>query len=186
MVNPIATALFVGRSTELTEEGHVGRVVVLAGQGKRFVDSIMQYDNKYSNKMRGWSESLKAYSESDKLLSSAGRALNLAAKYVNPLIVASAGIDVLMSDDKVNTAVISATGLGTMFAIEKLIDKKCGKEFEAEIAEKASKLFKTDSIKGKGKAAFIAEALYGAFFAVSSYCSYVAGREVGKWVMDKN
>lgn len=183
MVNAVATAFFCMRNGEKTEEGHMGRAAVLAGQAKNLFDYITTLDNKYSHGLQNWTQDVRAYSEGNTVLKGAGKVLNFAAKNVNPLLCLSAGIDVAFSDDKVTTAVESSTGLALMFGTEKIMKGYLTKEGEEKLAKDVLKLFK---MKSKGIAGFIAQLAFGGLFAAGSIGFYELGHKFGEVVMKKN
>lgn len=178
------SAIFGTRNIEKTEEGHIGKASVAAGQGAKVVDYICTLDNKVGKTTKTAVDALKKVAQNEKLLDYAGKAVNFAAKNINPLICASAGIDVFMSEYKESALVTNATALGAMFAAEHWmknnLDKLPEKKELKGISEKVMKFARENKCEGK-----LPGIIHGVAFVVGSCTAYNVGNKFGNLLLGK-
>ncbi len=124
MSNVISSALFCGRNVnKATTQGRIGRAYVAIGQGANVFDHVRTLDNAFGKSAKTAVDALKTAAKSEKLIEYAGKAVDFASKNINPLLCASAGLDILMSEDKGEALVTNTTALTSMFAVEHLMKK---------------------------------------------------------------
>lgn len=184
----VASGIFCARNIEKTNEGHVGRAGVAAGQSKNIISYVKTLDNEIGRGTKAAVDAFKAAANGDKLLGCAYKAVDIASKHINPLICVSAGIDVLQSDDKESALITNTAALGAMFAGEHWMKKhlkgtlkdvsevKGIDKITKEVTEFASKY------KHGGKLPAIVE---GATFVLGSCLSYGAGQKFGTMVVQQ-
>lgn len=188
MSNGISSLGFCFRSGEKTEEGHWGRAPVMLGQARNGIigirDSIMALDNSLSKSAKSATEAFERLAESNKFVYAADKTIGFLSRNVNPLIIASSGIDVALSKDKKTAIAENGMGLLSMFGIEKVMKTYMGKKTEEKLAKEFIERFKWHN--SKGRAAFAAQAIYGALFCASSVAFWTAGCKFGDLLLGKN
>lgn len=129
MYSAVATGIFSVRNANRTTNGEIGRLPVAVGQTAGIVAESMRYNNIFSNTIKKAANVCKEVAESDKVFKGITKAVNFAKNNVNPLIVCSSGLNVLLANDK-QSAVISETGnLSAMFLCEAMMKKHLDKIF---------------------------------------------------------
>lgn len=152
--------------------------LVAVGQGNRVLHSIAKLDGSLGKGARTAVDAMQKISKSDKLIEGAGKVVNFVSEKINPLIVVSAGYDVLQSDDKQSAIITNGTALSSMFAVEHLMKDhlddipkmKCMKG----ITEKVMKFAKENKCEGK-----LPSIIHGLAFVVGSCTSYSIGDKFG-------
>lgn len=121
----VATALFSVRNADKTTSGDIGRLPVTVGQGGAAIKAVSQLDNPIS---RALSKGLNI-AKSDKVVSKLGKVVKFASDNVNPLIVASSGLKVVLAEkeERRNTIISEAGCLAGMFLGEGLMKKHLDK-----------------------------------------------------------
>lgn len=123
MFSAVATGIFSVRNANRTTNGEIGRLPVAIGQVAGVATESMKYNNIFSNTVKKAAKVCQEVAESDKVFNGITKAVNFAKNNVNPLIVCSSGLNVLLADDK-QSAIISETGnLSAMFLCEGLMKK---------------------------------------------------------------
>ena len=135
----VTSSVFLYRNMKKVEDGHIGRLGVALGQGKNLYDYAVnkvndldnaivratktktKVDDVILNSTKKVTTSLEEAAKADKLIGGVGKAANWASKNINPLIIASAGIDIALADDKTEATVENACALTAMFSAEKLV-----------------------------------------------------------------
>ena len=141
MYSAVATGIFSVRNANRTTNGEIGRLPVAVGQTAGIVAESMRYNNIFSNTIKKAANVCKEVAESDKVFKGITKAVNFAKNNVNPLIVCSSGLNVLLANDK-QSAVISETGnLSAMFLCD------CGTIFLASIAAKEREVKESFSLE---------------------------------------
>ena len=129
MFSPVATLMFSVRNTNRASNGEAGRSLVAVGQAAGVASEGMKYNNIVSNLLRKGAKVCQEVAESDKVFKGITKAVNFAKNNVNPLIVCSSGLNVLLADDK-QSAIISESGnLSAMFLCEAMMKKHLDKIF---------------------------------------------------------
>ncbi len=169
----ITSSIFLYRNMKKVEEGHIGRLGVALGQGKNLYDYTISQVNNLDNAIINASKtatkvddvilnsakkvttSLGNAAKADKLVGGVGKAANWASKNIRPLIIASAGIDIALADDKKAATVENACALSAMFSAEKLvssgvIQKKVKEVASSKVVQESGFVKKVlPKIKGK-------------------------------------
>lgn len=187
MSNIISSAIFCVRNVDKAEnQGKEGRwavadtkMLIAGGQGKKVFDYVSKLDKTIVGKgAQSAAQFCQKAAKSEKLFDYAGRAVDFASKNVNFLICASAGIDVLTSDDKEAALVTNGTALTSMFAVEHLMKKHLDEIPKMDcmkgIAEKVIKFEKENKCEGK-----ISAIIHGVAFVVGSCAAYSVGDKFG-------
>lgn len=127
----VATALFAVRNTNRTSKGEYGRFPVAVGQIAKGLKEFSKESNILAKGVRGALDTAEEIAKYDKICGKLAKAVKFASENVNPLIVCSSGINVMLADDK-KTALVSESGtLSGMFATEALMKKHLDKVIDA-------------------------------------------------------
>lgn len=126
--SPVASVLFSVRNANKTTSGDIGRLPVTVGQACSVVKAVDQYGGSAAQPLRKVLNILST----DKVASKLGKAAKFASEHVNPLIVVSSGIKVVMADkdDRANMIIAEAGCLAGMFAGEGWMKKNLTKYLE--------------------------------------------------------
>ena len=180
----VRSAIFGVRNVNKTKNGQIGRSTVAVGQAKKVVDYVKTLDNTLGKSARTASQALTKAAKSEHLWNVAGKAVNFASEHINPLICVSAGIDVLMAEDKEEALVTNTAALASMFTVEKLMKKHLDEVTKIKgidkIAQKIVKFAKTHKYAGK-----LPAIIQGAAFVAGSITAYNIGEKFGKLLLGK-
>lgn len=178
----VRSALFGVRNVDKTQQGHIGKCAVAGGQIRNAVVEARKYDGVVGKTANTAIEAFRTLSREEKVFEYAGKALKLAGDYVNPLICVSAGIDVLMSDDKEKAFVENSFGLAGMFAVESMMKKHLDKIVKIKgidtIAEQVTK-FASQFKYGK----HLPAVAHGGAFVIGSCLAYAVSQKFGNLLM---
>lgn len=155
---------------------------IAVGQGNRVINAVAELDGKFGKGAKTAVEAMQEISKSDKLIECAGKAVNFVSKNINPLIIVSAGYDVLQSDDKQSALITNTAALSSMFGVEHLMKKHlddipkmdCMKGIVKQIA----KFEKENKCEGK-----VSSIIHGVAFVVGSCASYSIGNKFGQLLL---
>lgn len=181
----VRSTVFGIRNIDNSQKGHVGKTAVAGGQIRNAIVAAREVDGVVGQSATTFIDTCKTLSKQEKVFELAGKALNLAGKYVNPLIVVSSGIDVAMSDDKEKTFVENSIALGAMFAMENYMKKHLADVVKIKgISNIAEKITKATENTKYGK--YVAPVTHGLAFVVGSCTAYAAGNKFGSLLMGDN
>lgn len=181
----VSTTLFCAKNLNNVGNGHDSKWLPASGQLAKLGKEINKYDNAISRGTKSAVDALKGVVKNEKVFEYAGKAIDLASKSINPLICASAGVDVLMADDKESALITNTAAVASMFAVEGLMKKhlkntlkdvseiKGMDKITEEVMRSASKY------KHGGKLPAIIE---GATFVLGSGLAYNFGQKFGSLV----
>ena len=181
----VSSSIFGIRNCDKGNNGHVVRYGVALGQARNVMNTIKEFDNTIGKTAQTANVLFNHAAKNSILVECLGKATTFAGEHINPLIVASGIYDVFVSDNKLDTAVVTGTALGTMFTGEKLMKMhmndipklSCSKG----IAEKIGTIAATTKY---GK--FIGPFISGVSFVLGSCMSYFVGEKIGKALIGKN
>ena len=175
----VSSAIFGVRNYDKGNNGHGIRYAVAAGQTKKVVDYVSQLDNVVGQTTKTATQALGAVSKNSVFLEGCGKIAKFSSNHINPLIVASAALDVAHSDNKAETAVKSATALGAMFTVENIMKKHLKDVSKLKCFEGVTSAINKCAQKTKyGK--FIAPVLEGVAFVIGSCTAYSLGEKFGE------
>lgn len=192
MSNIVSSAIFCARNFDKTESKlqddktsvAASRFLIAAGQGKKVLDYVRTLDNEIGHGANGAVDAVKAVGKDNKLFKYGVEAIDFASKKINPLIIASSGLDVLTSDDKDSTLITNAGALSAMFATEDLMKKHMDKipkmKYIKPIAEKIMKFAAKHGMEAR-----LPAAVHGVAFVVGSCAAYSMGEKFGSLVAKK-
>jgi len=192
ITDPITTIVkswyFGTNNVDKAENGHIGRAAVATGQVTNLVKDVSTFDNKIGKGANSAVTAFKSVAQEDKIFDYLGKALNFTSKNINPLIGASALIDIAKADDKKSAIATNAAGLGAMFTVEHLMKQYLDGGIETvknKVVEKGEtnktignickKVAKADS-KCSGKFGALTHAL---LFIIGSGTAYGLGDKLG-------
>lgn len=181
----VSSAVFGVRNYNKGNDGHVVRYAVAAGQAKKVIDYVSQLDNVVGKTTKTATEAFGVASKGSIFLEGCGNVAKFSSTHINPLIVASAIVDVANSENKTETAVVSATSLGTMFACEKFMKKHLKDIPKLKCFEKITEIV-TKATKGTKYGKYVAPVLEGLAFVVGSCTAYSVGEKFGKMLIGKS
>lgn len=189
----VRSAIFGVRNADKTEKGQFGRAPVTVIQLGDATAKVSKLDCVIGKTAQTAIDALKSVSNGGKYLEYAGKALDFAKPLVNPLLVVSAGVDVVRADDKQKAVVESGLALGFMFAVESWMKKhldsvgknimdaaKKVKSLEPAVNELAEITTKTKYGK------WIPGIVHGGTFVVGSCLAYSAGQKFGDILMGED
>lgn len=127
MYSSVASAIFSVRNANRTSNGEIGRMPVTVGQIAGVAVESTKYNNLFSRTAKRFLNTCKNVAENDKVFNGITKAVNFAKNNVNPLIVCSSGLNVLLSNDKQSTVIAESGNLAGMFLIEGLMKKHLDK-----------------------------------------------------------
>lgn len=178
----VRSGLFGLRNVDKTQQGHIGKCAVAGGQIRNAIVEARKYDGVVGETAKTAIEALKSLSQEQKVFDYAGKALNLAGKYINPLICVSAGIDVALADDKEKAFVENTFGLAGMFAVESMMKKHLDKIVKVKgIDTIAEKVMKFASKFKYGK--HLPAVAHGGGFVIGSCLAFAASQSFGSLLM---
>ncbi len=180
----VSSAIFGVRNYEKGNDGHIVRYAVAAGQAKKVVDYVSQFDNAVGQTAKTATMALGAASKESIFLDKCAKVASFSSTHINPLIVASACVDVMQSDNKAETAIVSATSLGTMFTVEKQMKKHLHKVPKLKCFSKITEAV-TNATKGTKYGKFLGPVLEGIAFVIGSCVAYDAGNKFGNLLIGK-
>lgn len=204
----VRTAIFGVRNAEKTKKGHIGRAAVCLGQSKNLFDAVKELDCGLATSAQSASNVFHKACKKDALLSGFNNVATKCSKNVNPLIWASAGLDVIFADDKKEALVENAAAIGTMrlaetymkYHLDDAVDNGFKLLKETKIANKVKdvKAIKAMSnnikghlntsnsnlIKGIAKGG-IPAVVKGVLFVVGSCLAYDVGKKFGDVLLGK-
>lgn len=182
--NVVSSAIFGVRNYEKGNDGHIVRYAVAAGQAKKVADYVTKLDNVVGKTTKMATDVLSAASKESIFLEGCGKVAHFSSTHINPLIVASALVDVVTSENKMDTAITSTTSLGVMFTAEKLMKAHLKDVSKLGclkgVVNAVDKLAKTTKY---GK--FIAPLLEGITFVIGSCTAYSVGNKLGNMIIGK-
>ncbi len=140
----IRTSIFSVRNVQKTKEGHVGRAAVALGQTKNVFDAVKELDCGLAKSAQSASNALHAACKKDVLVDGFYKVADKCSHNINPLIWASAGLDVVFAENKKEALVENVSAIGTMRITEELmkkyldkgVDKAVKKAKDSDIAAK--------------------------------------------------
>lgn len=142
MYSGVATGIFAIRNADKTMNDNIGRLPVTVGQSAAIIKAGSEYADKSSSifkatkavnntdkvlkgfdrianyaskKIKTVLNTLDDVAKSDKVFNGISKTVKFASDHVNPLIVASSGVNVLTSDDKKSAIITEAGCLAGMF-----------------------------------------------------------------------
>ena len=208
MAGPIASVIFIGRGLDKVQHGDISRAPVVAAQvgslvNNAKVDGVFKQISALDDIIPKASDAAvqvvttgTAETTTKNIINFGSKALDVAGKLVNPLIIASTGVHVLVSDDKEKTLYTEGLGLAGMFTAEKIMKDKAIKEGIKDTAETVmsklvdwlannTKLIK-DISKTKSSALKIGALIAtGIAFAAASIGGYMFGSKLGSSIIDE-
>ena len=184
-INPIAGIAFSIRSADRAADDRC-RVPVLAAQLVSTTRAAALSGSKRAD------EYLKAFEKFEKgsgVLAATAELVDFLSKNINPLICATSGLQVLLSDNKEETFMDKAVSLPCMFAAENYVKNQIGGKGEA-IADKMYQLIKAcagSSLKepklfasAPSKLKLIGMIIEGGALVGASITAAVGGSKIGK------
>lgn len=189
MSNVVSSTIFAVRNVDKFENGDIGRLPVAGAQAINVFDKILHYNARLAKSADSAISAFNALAEHNKFIDYTGKAVKWATKNVNPLICASGGLKVAMSDDKPKATVVETASLATMFAGERLMKSALlDAVFDSKAANSAVKYLKDAKLSkpwmevlskhnAGGKLGTIAR---GVLFVGGSIASYAAGQKIGE------
>lgn len=183
--NIVSSAVFGVRNYNKGNDGHVVRYAVAAGQAKKVIDYVSQLDNVVGKTTKTATQAFGIASKESIFLEGCGNVAKFSSSHINPLIVASALLDVATSENKTETAVVSASSLGTMFACESFMKKHLKDIPKLKCFEGITNAV-TKATKGTKYGKFIAPVLEGLTFVVGSCTAYSVGQKFGNMLVGKS
>ncbi len=190
MFSPVASTIFTFRNIDKTENGEIGRAPVAIGQAVGVLGEVSKYDNAVALGAKNILSAFSELAQENKFMNYAGKFAKFASNNVNPLIAASGGVKVLMSDDKQSTAITEATALATMFGGEALVKKHYDNIAQSKNVQDLLKLA-ADKKYAKPIVEYFAKHKWGGatgaivkglLFLSASMASYEVGNKVGSKV----
>lgn len=182
--NIVSSAVFGVRNYEKGNDGHVVRYAVALGQTKKVVDYVKQLDNVVGQTAKTATQAFGVASKESIFLEGMGKFASFSSTHINPLIIASAGLDILQSDNKAEAAVISATSLGTMFTVENLMKKHLKDLTKTKGFSKITNILET-VLKGTKYGKYVAPVIEGLLFVTGSITAYNVGNKIGQTITNK-
>ena len=183
--NIVSSAVFGVRNYNKGNDGHVVRYAVAAGQAKKVIDYVSQLDNVVGQTAKTATQALGAVSKESIFLEGCGNVAKFSSSHINPLIIASAIVDIANSENKAETAVVSATSLGAMFACEKFMKQHLKDIPKLECFKGIAKAI-TNATKGTKYGKYVGPVLEGLAFVVGSCTAYSIGEKFGKTLIGKS
>lgn len=177
MSNAVSALIFACRNVDKTQNGDIGRAPVAAAQGIKVLNAVTKYNKAFSTGSDAAISVFNELAQKNKVVDYAVKGVKWGVKNVNPMICASAGIKVAMSDDKTETAIKEVAALSTMFAGEGIAKKllsNCTKN-GIKIGKKLCGTKKAAKIGGRTGAI-----IKGLLFVGASIGSYSVGEYFGK------
>lgn len=129
MYSSVATGIFAVRNAGKTANENIGRLPVTVGQTASVIKAGAEYNNAVSKQAKAVLNTCNEIAKTDKVFSGLTKAVKFASDHVNPLIVASSVLNVLMAnkDERKKTIISEAGCLLGMFAGEGWMKKNLDK-----------------------------------------------------------
>ncbi len=127
----LATGLFAIRNTKRTSNGEYGRFPVAVGQIAKGLKEFSHQSNIFAKGVRGALDTAEEIAKYDKICGKLAKAVKFASEHVNPLIVCSSGVNVLLAKNKESTIITESGTLTGMFATEAVMKRKLDKLIDA-------------------------------------------------------
>lgn len=115
MYSGVATGIFAVRNAGKTTNENIGRLPVTVGQGAAVIKAGAQYNNAVSKQVNVVLKACDEVAKSDKIFGGLTKAVKFASDHVNPLIVASSGLNIALAEDKKSTAIAETGCIAGMF-----------------------------------------------------------------------
>ena len=117
MYSGVATGIFAYRNANKTANENIGRLPVTVAQSAAVLKAGAQYDNAVSKQAKVVLNTLDEVAKTDKVFRGLTKVVKFAENNVNPLIVASSGLNVLTADkkDRKKTLISESGCLAGMF-----------------------------------------------------------------------
>lgn len=187
MFSPVASTIFTFRNIDKTENGEIGRAPVALGQAVGVLGEISKYDNALAVGAKNVLSVFGELAQENKVMNYASKFAKFASNNVNPLIAASGGVKVLMSDDKQSAAITEAAALSAMFGGEALVKKNYDKIAKSKGVQDLLKLVAdkkyikplVEYFEKKKWGGATAAVVKGLLFLSASMTSYEVGHKVG-------
>ena len=192
----IRTAIFGVRNVKKTQEGHVGRGAVALGQAKNVFDAVKSLDCGLAKSAQSASAVFHSACQKDILVNGFYNVADKCARNINPLIWASAGLDVIFSDNPKETLVENVAAVGTMRVTEEIMKRCLDKNVDkllnaAKNTSVIKKLANSNLVKGISKRIMSSDSkllklvtrgglpafIKGTLFVVGSCLAYDAGKK---------
>lgn len=127
MYSGVATGIFAVRNAGKTANENIGRLPVTVGQGAAVIKAGAQYNNAVSKQAKVVLNTIDEVAKSDKIFGGLAKAVKFASDHVNPLIVASSGLNIALAEDKKSTAIAETGCIAGMFLGEGWMKKNLDK-----------------------------------------------------------
>ncbi|MBR1425505.1 hypothetical protein IJ579_08085 [bacterium] len=127
----VSAGIFSIRNVDKTSNGEVGRLPVAVGQISNTFKEIAKYNNIFARGVKGTLNTLDEIAKYDQICNNLSKCVKFASEHVNPLIVASSGLNVALADDKKSTAIAETGNLVGMFACEGMMKRHLDKIIDA-------------------------------------------------------
>lgn len=117
MYSGVASGIFAIRNCDKTTNGDIGRLPVTVGQSAAVIKAGAQYNNAIAKPIKIILDTCDDIAKSDKVFNGLKKVVKFASDNVNPLIVASSGVKVVMADkeERKSTLITEAGTLAGMF-----------------------------------------------------------------------
>ncbi len=117
MYSGVASGIFAIRNCDKTTNGDIGRLPVTVGQSAAVIKAGAQYNNAVAKPIKMILDTCDDIAKSDKVFNGLKKVVKFASDNVNPLIVASSGVKVVMADkeERKSTLITEAGTLAGMF-----------------------------------------------------------------------
>ena len=125
MYSGVASGIFAIRNCDKTTNGDIGRLPVTVGQSAAVIKAGAQYNNAVAKPIKMILDTCDDIAKSDKVFNGLKKVVKFASDNVNPLIVASSGVKVVMADkeERKSTLITEAGTLAGMFLGKGLMKK---------------------------------------------------------------
>lgn len=129
MYSGVATGIFAVRNAGKTANENIGRLPVTVGQTASVIKAGAEYNNAVSKQAKVVLNTCSEIAKTDKVFNGLTKVVKFASDNVNPLIIASSGLNVLMANkEERKKTLISETGcIIGMFAGEGWMKKNLDK-----------------------------------------------------------
>ena len=170
MYSSVATGIFCLRNGGKTTNGDIGRLPVTVGQGAAALKAVGESESLFAKPVQTVLENCSELAKSDKFFNGVKKTVKFASDNVNPLIVASSGLKVLLAkkEDRKETIITESGCLAGMFLGEGWMKKN----LDGILTSLASK-----NILPKGKWLPV---IKGVLFVLGSITASTIGSKIGK------
>ena len=137
MYSGVATGIFAYRNANKTANENIGRLPVTVAQSAAVLKAGAQYDNAVSKQAKVVLNTLDEVAKTDKVFRGLTKVVKFAENNVNPLIVASSGLNVLTADkkDRKKTLISESGCLAGMFVIGSISASTLGQKIGEKVAD---------------------------------------------------